>query len=178
MEDLISELETTTKDLLDTLSLFTQEQFNTIPFEGSWTAGQVAEHLLKSKARIPRLLSGNSRPTTERPTDEKTGAIKAIVLDFSTRLKSPDFILPSNEIKEKQALLNALQSNGAEIRRVIGTIDLSRTFTDYPFPQLGEFTGWEWVCFVVCHSKRHIRQLKNIYTTITSKQVVGQSNRN
>jgi hypothetical protein len=174
MEDLIAELEATTKELLDTLSLFTQEQFNSIPFEGSWTAGQVAEHLFKSKARVPKLLSGNSRPTTERQPDEKTAAVKAIFLDFSTKLKSPDFIVPSNERKEKQALLSALQSNSEEIRRVVHTADLSRTITDYPFPQLGEFTGWEWICFMVCHSKRHIRQLKNIYRAINRQQVAPQ----
>jgi uncharacterized damage-inducible protein DinB len=178
MEDFIAELEATTKELLDTLSRFTQEQLNTLPFEGSWTAAQVAEHLLKSKARIPQLLTGNSRPTTERPPDEKTEVIKAIFLDFSTKLKSPDFIIPSDEIKEKQALLSALQSNSEEIRSVIHTADLSRTFTDHPFPQLGELTGWEWICFMVCHSKRHIRQLKNIYTTITNRQFAPHLNEN
>jgi hypothetical protein len=169
MEDWIKELDETAKELLDTIESFSQEQFNTIPFEGSWTAAQVAEHLWKSESCIPKVVEGNSRPTTERQGDEKMGTIKSIFLDFTSKYESPEFILPSNERKEKEDLLNALKNGRADIRALTITKDLSRTFTDFPFPQLGEFTGWEWICFVVCHSKRHIRQLKNIYAATAGK---------
>lgn len=162
MEDFIKEFDQTTNDLLNTIASFSQEEFNAIPFEGSWTAAQVTEHLLKSESRMPALFKSNSRPTTERKPDEKTAMIESIFLDFNTRLQSPEFILPSNEWKEKEALFNALKTTRTDIRSVIETVDLSRTFTDFPFPQIGELTGWEWICFLTCHAKRHIRQMKNI----------------
>ncbi|MGN6398980.1 MAG: DinB family protein [Flavisolibacter sp.] len=162
MEDFIKEFDETTNDLLNTIASFSQEEFNTIPFEGSWTAAQVTEHLLKSESRMPALFKSNSRPTTEREPDGKTAMIKSIFLDFNSKLQSPEFILPSSESKEKEDLFNAFKTVKADIRAVIETVDLSRTFTDFPFPQLGEFTGWEWICFLACHAKRHTRQMKNI----------------
>ena len=162
MENFIKEFDEATNDLLNTITSFSQEEFNAIPFEGSWTAAQVTEHLLKSEARMPALFQSNSRPTTEREPDEKTTMIKSVFLDFNSKLQSPEFILPSNEAKEKEVLFNALKTTKADIRSVIETVDLSRTFTDFPFPQMGEFTGWEWICFLTCHSKRHTHQMKKI----------------
>ena len=160
-EQLIAGFEDTTKHLLATLSSFTQEEFNKIPFEGSWTAGQVAEHLFKSESNIPGVLKGNSKETERNPL-EKTTIIESIFLDYSKRMKSPEFILPSNEPKSKDHFIKRFEGTRKELRNLIASMDLTRTFTDFPFPQIGEFTGWEWICFAVSHSKRHIRQMKII----------------
>ena len=50
----IQEFEETTFDLGKVLSSFSQEEFNKIPFEGSWTAGQVAEHLFNQSPTFQR----------------------------------------------------------------------------------------------------------------------------
>lgn len=161
-EQIISDFETTTKELLATISMFSNEEFNKIPFEGSWTAGQVAEHLYKSESNIPNVLDGKWRET-ERDPFEKTGIIKGIFLDFSTKLKSPDFILPTDSEKNKDVFIEAFAANRKQLRNLMETKDLYRTYTDFPFPQVGEFTGWEWICFANSHSARHIRQMKIIY---------------
>ena len=90
-ETLIQEFEETTFDLGKVLSSFSQDEFNKIPFEGSWTAGQVAEHLFKSESNIPKVLTGNSKETATDPY-EKTGLIRSIFLDYSKKMKSPEFI--------------------------------------------------------------------------------------
>lgn len=161
-EQLISEFDKTTEDLFATLSLFSDEDFNTIPFEGSWTAGQVAEHLFKSESNIPGVLNGNSKETKRNPF-ENTVIIKNIFLDFTTKLKSPEFILPTAGKKNNDLFIKAFEGTRKELRNLIETKDLERTFTDFPFPQLGEFTGWEWICFATSHAARHIRQMKIIY---------------
>jgi hypothetical protein len=160
-EKLITEFEETTKDLFVTLSSFTQEEFNRIPFEGSWTGGQVAEHLFKSESNIPRVLQGSSKET-ERDPFEKASTIRTVFLDYTIKLKSPEFILPSDDPKDKNFFIKGFEETRKKLRNLIETKDLYRTFTNFPFPQLGELTGWEWICFAVCHSKRHIRQMKII----------------
>jgi hypothetical protein len=160
-QKLITGFEETTTDLLQILSGFTQEEFNKIPFKGSWSAGQVAEHLYKSESNIPKVLNGNSKQT-ERDPFEKTVLIETVFLDYTKKLQSPEFILPTAAPKSKDHFLNAFETTRKELRNVITTVDLARTFTDFPFPQMGEFTGWEWICFAVAHSKRHIRQMKII----------------
>jgi hypothetical protein len=164
-KDILNAIDETTDQLLTQIALFSQEKFNTVPFEGSWTAAQVAEHIYKSETGIPKIWQGNTVVTT-RPVDEKVNILKSIFLDFSSKLKSPDFILPSGGTQQVETLYNAIQSNRAIIRHLIETIDLNLTFTDASFPQLGELTGIEWASFLIYHSKRHTLQLQNIFAII------------
>lgn len=168
-EQIITGFNETTQDLLLTLSLFTQEDFNKIPFEGSWTAGQVAEHLYKSESNIVRALKGAST-NTERNPFEHTEIIQKIFLDYTRKLQSPEFILPSNEAKDKSQFIKDFEGTRTELKTLLDTLNLDRTFTDFSFPTLGHLTGWECICFVVCHSMRHIRQMKNIAEKIKASE--------
>jgi hypothetical protein len=169
-EQLTSEFEETTKELFEALSLFSDEDFNKIPFEGSWTAGQVAEHLFKSESNIPRVLSASSKETEGDPF-EKTGIIRTVFLDYTIKLQSPEFILPSANKKQTATFIEGFEETRKELKTMIGTLDLNKTFTSFSFPQIGNWTGWELICFVVCHSKRHIRQMKMIAEKIRAVKV-------
>ena len=170
--DLITELDLTASDLGKVLKAFTEEEIKQIPFEGSWSAAQVAEHLLKSASGIPVVLSGYSKPA-ERDPEEKVKIIESIFLDFNTKMKSPEFILPSNEPPEKEELLQNLNAVFEKIKKVSKRVNLADRFTDFPFPQLAELTGYEWLCFVICHSKRHTMQIKNIYEKVSGNVIVS-----
>ena len=85
----------TINKLLQTISSFPEEKFNTVPFYGSWTAAQVSDHILKSASGIQKMLSTNTKPTTRQP-HEKIEAIKSMFLDFNTKMKSHEFVLPEN----------------------------------------------------------------------------------
>lgn len=163
--DILVMLDENTNELLKSVALFTPEQFNKVPFEGSWTAAQVAEHLLKSESNVPDVWNGNTE-ITQRDPEEKSAILRNIFLDFSTKIKSPEFILPSDKWQEPDSLYNALKENRSKIRNLVEEKDLTLTFTDFSFPQLGELTGMEWATFVICHAIRHTRQLNNIYKEI------------
>ena len=159
---MLKQFEETEREFYNVLASFTQEQLNESPFEGSWTAAQVADHMLKSKRNIPELLSGPSRITTREP-DEMVEKINNTFLDFTTKMKSPDFIIPTDEPANKEELLKALSEVKERIKATSATVDFTNTITSFPFPGLGEFTGYEWIHFLVCHTKRHTHQLKNIF---------------
>ena len=168
-EQLITEFNETTQDLLAMLSQFTREEFNKIPFEGSWTAGQVAEHLYKSESGIVKALKGNSVPT-ERDPYKHIAVIQKIFLDYTQKLQSPEFIIPSDEPKNKNQFIQYFEGTRKALETLLNKSDLDKAFTDFSFPQLGHLTGWECICFVVCHSKRHIRQMKNIAERLKTSQ--------
>jgi hypothetical protein len=168
--DYISELDLTVAELNGVLKAFTAEEFKQIPFKGSWSAAQVAEHILKSVSGIPKVLSGN-HTSAERDPEEKVKDIKTIFLDFTSKMKSPEFILPSDTTPAKEELLRHLNASFEKIRNVSNNVNLAERFTDFPFPQMGELTGYEWLCFVTCHTKRHIVQIKNIYGKVSG--IVG-----
>jgi hypothetical protein len=160
-KELWLELEETGKQLQEVLSSFDQKEFNTIPFEGSWTAGQVAEHVLKSVSGILTVVQGRTKDT-DRDPDEKTPMIAGIFLNFDKKLKNPDFLTPTDSPKDKAALVDALERKMAGLVAATKLNDLSVTCLDLELPGSGEFTRSEWGHLVLYHTQRHIHQLKNI----------------
>jgi uncharacterized damage-inducible protein DinB len=160
-EALLVEFEETTRDLLTTLSQFSQEEFNRIPFEGSWTPGQVAEHLWKSESGMVTVLKGKSEETNRDPL-QHVETIRKVFLDYTIKLQSPEFIIPSGDEKDRNDFVKRFDETRKKLSNSFEILDLDKTFTDFSFPQMGNLTGWEILHFVICHSKRHIRQMKNI----------------
>lgn len=161
-KELLKQFDETEQAFYNVLASFTQEQLNESPFDGSWTAAQVADHMLKSKKGIPGLLTGPVRSTSREP-DELMAAISDIFLDFTTKFKSPEFIIPTNEPANKEDLLRSLRDMRESIKTSAATANLVNTITSFSLPGLGELTGYEWIHFLICHTKRHTHQLKNIF---------------
>jgi hypothetical protein len=159
-EKLTMQVEETGAAVIDELNLFSEEQLNIVPFEGSWTGGQVGEHLLKS-AGVVETIYGRTAPTTDRAPDEKIPMLR-MFLDFSIKMKSPDFILPSDGFHARQPLIDQLQKDWERLGEAVGTLDLSETCLDFEMPNVGHMTRLEWISFYVYHSKRHLHQLRNI----------------
>ena len=93
-KELQSEINKTFSELGEIISSFDEDQFNLIPFEGSWTAGQVTQHVTLSISGFEKIMNG-SIAETERSPDALKQKIKEIFLDFTTKIKSPDFIAVS-----------------------------------------------------------------------------------
>ncbi|PSL48342.1 DinB family protein [Chitinophaga niastensis] len=162
-KELLTEIDNTAADLLQTIASFKEEQINVVPFEGSWTAGQIAEHL--SKAVSAGILYGNVEPTDRQP-DEKSPAIKEMFLNFAIKMSSPDFVLPSNIEHKKEEILRHAEKTWADISTAAQTLDLSSTCKDFDMPGFGPLTRMEWIRFMMYHTQRHVHQLKNIHSMV------------
>lgn len=156
---LLPQIDSTKAELLELLSSFPQEQFNRVPFSGSWTAGQVAEHL--RKACSPEILFGKTT-LTERDPAAMVEPLKKLFLDFTIKMKSPDFIYPEEKHYDKQELHQALETAWTDIRRAADTLDLSETCIEFELPGSGPMTRFELISFMVIHTQRHLHQLRNI----------------
>lgn len=159
--DLQRKITSTREELLRALELFNQENINSVPFEGSWTGGQVAEHILMSVSGILETVQGPAK-ATERNPEEHVKQLGDIFLNMDIKMKSPDFIIPSDDLKEKKTLSIALGSTLDRIKQVAENDDLSVTCTRFDMPMLGPLTKLEWISFASFHTRRHIQQLKNI----------------
>ncbi|SDD59129.1 DinB superfamily protein [Dyadobacter soli] len=166
-KQLLHDLDQTEQDFYAVLAALQPAQVNTVPFEGSWTAGQVAEHILMSESGIPETLLG-STGETDRPVAQFVPVIESIFLDFTAKYQSPEFIIPSDGPHDQQQLLEAFKAERAAIREVAANEDLSLTCNDFEFPQVAYLTRWEWLQFVLCHSIRHTRQLRNISEKVSA----------
>jgi hypothetical protein len=160
--ELRNEIEKSFSTCITVLSSFENDQLNVVPAEGSWTAGQVTEHILKSAGNLPEFFSHAIEPTS-RAINEKEEEIKKLFLDFSIKMQSPEFIRPSVSIQyRKKELLEDLERLKTQALDAAETQDLSYTCKSFEFPGWGFLTKWEWLVFMVCHVKRHTHQLENI----------------
>jgi uncharacterized damage-inducible protein DinB len=168
-KDIFSAATASVDKLIQTIAAFPAEKFNSVPFEGSWTAAQVADHILISVSGITDLLYTDAKPTSRRP-DENVKTIGDMFLDFTTKMKSPGFVLPRNEPLDKKEMIKAWEDAKAKLLESISELDLSATLTAFELPGSGKFTRTEWVWFAIYHTQRHTHQLKNIHEIVTNKK--------
>src|SRR5690349_4155039 len=164
-EQLLTSLDNTTSELIALISLFDETQINEIPSAGSWTAAQVAEHLTKSNIAIIRSLrkEGNS---PGRAVDAGVEQLKRTFLDFDKKLRSPEFILPTQDIYQKKSVIDSLETSISQLKDVSRSINL---FEMINHPIFGEVTKFELLHFVVYHTQRHIHQLRNTFAATKTK---------
>ncbi|MNK54969.1 DinB superfamily protein [compost metagenome] len=165
MEKVIKEADGTLSALENLFSNFNAQQVNEVPFPGSWTAGQLAQHLIMANGGFVEVING---PTTEtnKPADIMVERIKADFLNFNTKFDSPEFIYPKNKDYDRTELLVKLKQIRNNVADVITTLDLTKTCTTFELPVYGFLTRLEAVYFIIYHTQRHTQQLKNIYSKL------------
>ena len=156
--ELLLEFEAATNAIIEKVAALSQSEINKVPFSGSWTAAQVIEHLCKSDQAMIQALNGPEQPTS-RPPDNMVENLRTIFLDFSTKLPSPEFIIPSSQTFDKENLLGTFRAGRKELGKAIQTLDLTATVH---MPIFGKPTRMEIIAFVIFHTMRHTNQVKNI----------------
>lgn len=159
--------ETYTK-LSDILSLFSQEEVNVVPFEGSWTGGQTVQHIILACSGFLQLFAGKTEKTTREP-DENVKKLDAIFLDFNTKYQSPENIKPANIAYDKNTLLASIKKIQTDLFEAAETYDLTLTCTGFQMPGFENFTIYEWIHFAIIHTQRHTHQLQSIYEHINKQ---------
>ncbi len=158
-------MNTTLSELERLLTLFDQQQINEIPFKGSWTAGQLAKHVLISDLGFIEIINGTFKETHRHP-DEKVGKIKSDFLDFSTKGESAENLKPPLIDYNKKDLLISFKTLKEKLNEVIEISDFTKTCTAFKLPIYGFLTKWEALHFILYHIQRHIHQLKNIFKNV------------
>jgi PhnB protein len=161
-KDLFASLDETTSSFLQIISSFSEEEINTIPYQNSWTAAQVAEHVTLSMESMIQSLTAEGKPTL-RNIEEGVPKLKEIFLDFTTKLQSPKFILPTKDTYIKDRAISNFRNAAAQLNDLRNKIDLSETIHHNIF---GDVTKLEILHFVVYHTQRHTHQVKKIYKAI------------
>lgn len=162
---LLTELTHTTDALMQLLTPLSEEQLNKVPFDGSWTAAQLGDHLYKSYGLVT-VLNGRTEATVRLP-EEKIGPVKDVFLNFEIKMKSPDFIVPGSGHFNKTMLLEGLTKRINGIKDFIRLKeDLTLTCLDFALPNAGTLTRMEWIEFMTVHTIRHVHQLKGIVAAL------------
>jgi len=163
--ELIDAVDNTTFRFFQLVSSMDEKQLNTIPFAGSWTAAQAAEHVTKSNESIFKSLKEKGRDPGRQP-DQGVENLKNIFLNFDSRLQSPKFILPTKDRYQKEALLLNLEKSIEDLKEA-GHHEILNEMISHPV--FGEVTKLELLHFVVYHTKRHVHQVENILQSVQNQ---------
>lgn len=146
---------------MQVLAAIEADLFNAIPFEGSWTPGQVAEHIVLSLQGVPEMFK-EARPVN-RAANEKCKAIAGIFLNFDLKFKAAPAITPSNDAKEKEAMMSRLWQVSDSMMDAIQLYDYTEECTAAEVPTLGYLTRLEWMCLAAFHIQKHTHQLRQMH---------------
>ena len=162
-EKLIEEMRITGRALADALAPFRTGNFNRVPFPGSWTAGQVAEHVLKAESGMEDLLTAETHPAGRDP-EQFIPMIRESFLDLTKKYKSAPGIMPSEAPKDWDDITRRLDDNRQRVARLLADadLDLGQCCELAAFPGVGLLTGYEWLCVMNTHTLRHVQQLHRI----------------
>ncbi|MEN0056557.1 MAG: DinB family protein [Mucilaginibacter sp.] len=151
----------TAQDMLNTFALTPVDDLNRVPFKGSWTAGQLAEHVILSLSLGTKVIEGNTQ-ATDRAPDKHVKDVKDLFLNFDLKFKSAPDITPADKPYDKDTLSTSLKKLFNGLINLAQTKDLTDTCLAAEFKGIGYLTGLEWAYQQVYHTQRHIQQLKDI----------------
>jgi len=164
-QQVLAETDAALSGLTNELSAISDSRINEVPFEGSWTAGQVAQHMIMCNSGFANMMHGPVTDT-ERPVDKLIPRLKADFLNMDVKFKSAPFLTPEDKKYEKDELIATLNNIRSNILESIEATDLSKTITAFELPVYGKLTRLEAANFVIVHTQRHTQQLKNIHNSL------------
>lgn len=123
---LIQDIETTFDNLCDEMSKFDKDTLNQVPFKGSWTAGQTAEHIIICGSGIPDTHTTESN----RAYDEKVKAIKDLFLNFDLKFETNPSIAPDSAPHNKKVLVQKIREIKAHLKSVAANTELEALCKD------------------------------------------------
>lgn len=157
-EELISEIDKTVTNLLDQMSSLDESKINIIPYQDSWTAAQLLRHVTKSTAGMARSMNAAYQPPGREP-DLRIPELQKVFLDFTTKLNSPEFIIPEDGPYEKDQSMQELKIAFNKLKENARNVDLNSLVEGLP---LGPITKLEILHFSLYHTQRHLNQMKRI----------------
>jgi hypothetical protein len=163
-KDLFASLDETWDEFTELVSSTNDVTINAVPFKNSWTAAQLATHVIKSNNAIAQGMEMEGKPA-ERAPDAGEPGLKKMFLDFEAKYKSPEFIIPEEKNYDKDEVVKALNNSIDKLKALRNKVDLVEIIV---LPIFGEVTKLELLYFVLYHTQRHVHQMKKILTS--SKQ--------
>ncbi len=159
---LINNIELVSDTLVQLLQSVNERHFNQKPGADKWSIAQVVDHIRLSNNSVAKALALKGKPLDRNP-GERISELKSVFLDFQTKLQAPDFIVPSKDIYDPNLLLKDLQASIQLIRERMYEDNLDELINH---PAFGDISKFEILHFVLYHTQRHLRQIKEIVATL------------
>ncbi len=164
-EEILTAIGEAVSDMGGFMSSLDETQVNTVPYADSWTAGQLFNHVTKSINGMPGAMLKETAPA-ERDPGEKIAGFRTTFLDFSTKMKAPDVVIPADGPFQKQDSIQALTASFEKMKEPTQKANLNELLTGLP---MGDVTKLELLHFVLYHTQRHLHQMEKITEALQRK---------
>ncbi len=158
-EELKREIEETFQTTTEHFSELKKEKINVVPFEGSWTAAQIIQHLILSCSGFLQIING---PESEsgRDFDQNVAQTKKM-FESPEKMKSPTAIEPENKEYDQERMIKKLHELKRGLKEAVEKNNLHKLATGFKFSE-GYMTKFEAAKFLIYHTQRHTRQLLDV----------------
>jgi uncharacterized damage-inducible protein DinB len=163
---LINGMEQTAASLIDQLQMVSDTHFNRKPSAKKWSIAQVADHIYLSNQSIIKALQLDGTEVDRDPA-ERIEELKEMFLDFSKLYKAPLFIVPQQTDYNREQLMQALLRSLQQIHRLMYKTELNVLINH---PAFGDISKLEILYFVLYHTQRHLRQIKQTHTELLTEK--------
>lgn len=165
--ELSKELTIVNAEFKKLIESFSDNQFFKSPKTDMWSAAEIAEHVILSDHEMYKSVTGRTSET-ERAPDLYTDQLKAVFLNFDSKMKSPDFIIPKGKFKTKHATLKAFDEVVMKLQDAANNLDLSKTCEEIVVQEFKGSTRLEVLYFTVVHTQRHAHQMNKLAAIINT----------
>ena len=163
-ENISNEISKVFDAVVNVLENTEENALNEIPFEGSWTIGQIADHIIICSGTV----HDSKTQYPHRQYDEHVAEMKSIFLNMEQKSEAAPIVSPRKPPHCKQELIEKLKDNKAHLLLIIEERDLTQLSLDIEFPFIGYLTRYEWLNFIAVHTQRHLNQVNNVKKRLTA----------
>jgi uncharacterized damage-inducible protein DinB len=155
-------LNETRENLLRTTSGLSPTQLEYKPASDRWSVAECLEHITVAEGFI----LGNINKTLQQGADSSTpsvgddGLVKMVV-DRSTRVQGPEFIMPTGRWAHDQ-LLGEFESARKRTADFVTSTNVELRQHAFPHPMFGELDCYQWLLLIGAHGERHRAQAEEV----------------
>jgi len=161
IQEIKCKLEETRDELLGILQGLSLDQLNKQKDSTGWSIGQIYQHLIKTEELYVVAIRKGLKSNEDSVIGDKA---LDFLLDRSKKLKAPDIAQPTDEIVERQEIINKLNSSRSKLNEILNTLEDPTVLNRRHFvhPVFKEMLLIEWVRSIYLHEQRHIKQIIEI----------------
>jgi hypothetical protein len=160
------------QELKDLLAEISNEELRRKPEAGKWSIAEVVEHLQMvehSMVRISAKLLEKAKSNGEANDGNLT--FSPFFTERSdeiarTKVEAPEFVRPGGDrsVEESLAAMAVTREKCRGLKELFEAYN--GNIYKFPHPFFGELSAIEWLGLIGSHEQRHIRQIRNILSSI------------
>ena len=168
-EEFIRELDSTAKNLLESISKLSDQQLKYKVNPQMWSIHECFEHIVITEIAVYRILMQHGLENADTASEtERIGKVKMekLLSDRSVKTEAPDDVKPVGRFSSLDELRDKFLSNRERIAEALKNNSIVFDSRIIPHPVLGEMTKKDWLHFMIHHCERHCKQIEEIKSFI------------